>query len=306
MVFFELNLLFISRIIQGLCIGGDSAANSVIIYNNSINGKKFRSSFLCGSTSIIGFLLALIISFFITKFFGENNWRFAFLISIFITFLTLYLRLKFINTKNLIKKDYNKVNSKFKISLIYYSILSIFSFSFIGYLFYYKIIFVTNIFSNNYSYSNQKIDLINSISMIINLPFMFISSILCDKIRYFKFFPIILAIFVIPFLNYFILQGNLYSFFIYDAVYAMAAASIIPSVLGSIPEKIRSVVFGFSFNFSYGFFSSLNLFLINFNKFKFINFYSIFTLLSFLSILFYIIITRKYNIYNDKHSKYST
>lgn len=287
---FQIFLLFISRIIQGLCIGGDSAANSVIIYNNAKNQNKFRHSFLCGSTSIIGFFLALSISYLIVNYFGEENWKISFIISIFITTITLLLRLKFL--KKSIANSGNLIKNRFNIEIFQFIILSTIVFSFIGYLFYYKVIFVSNILSTKYFYSNKKIEFMNSISMLINLPFMFISYFLCDKFKNFKYIPIIVAIVTLPFLNYYITKGDLYSFFIYDAIYAMTAASIIPSILGKIPERIRSIVFGFSLNFSYGFFSALNLILIKFNKYEFINFYTICFLLSIFSISFYIFIMK--------------
>lgn len=81
----------------------------------------------------------------------------------------------------------------------------------------------------------------------------------------------------------------MYSFFIYDAIYAMTAASVIPAILGKIPENIRAVVFGFSLNFSYGLFSAINLILLKSDRYKLISFYPICISLSIVSILFYIL-----------------
>ena len=99
-----------------------------------------------------------------------------------------------------------------------------------------------------------------SYSMLINIPFMLLASIFCDRFNKYKYLPYIISMIIIPFLIYNIYNSHsLISYFFYDAIYALASSAIIPTIINYIPLHLRNIIFGLSFNLSFGFFAIFNL-----------------------------------------------
>lgn len=251
-------LLLLSRAIQGFCIGGDSTANSILIYNNSPFKRKYLNSTFCGMTSIIGFFIALLTAYIIKNHYGSENWKIAFIFSIFITLFSLFLRLKFINRYSInININYKKLDLLMILKLFLFSTIS---FSFIGYIFYFKIEKIPHYLVSKEILNSKNIELYMSYSMLINIPFMLLASIFCDRFNKYKYLPYIISMIIIPFLIYNIYNSHsLISYFFYDAIYALASSAIIPTIINYIPLHLRNIIFGLSFNLSFGFFAIFNL-----------------------------------------------
>lgn len=264
-------LLIVTRIFQGILLGGEFTGNIVYLCESSLRWKYLWGS-IGSCTGSFGIILASItvsVFYFLFpySFMYEYGWRIAFLCSIPLGVITFYVRLKILESPEFKADD--SYENPIREGVLYYKKLLILCVG-IVYLhatsFYFVFIFLP-VFLNKIRHLQESATLLhNTLFLIIHLCFIPLFGFIVNLIGGFKSQIAIGLLFV--FLSmpifYFIAYGTesqvVISLFVFSVMTAINAA-IIPGLLSSlIPTKIRYTLFALSFNIGFGIFGGMTPF----------------------------------------------
>lgn len=259
--------LLITRILQGIFIGGEFTGNIVYLCESSENKKYFWGS-IGSLTGSFGIFLASITTSFFYWFFSKSfmityGWRIAFLIAVPLTIITFLIRLKITESPKFHQgfKHQNPMIVSYtqhkKRTLLCLGLILLHAISFY-FVFMFIPIFLTKIRHLPESAAFTK----NTTFLIFHLMFVPIFGWGLDKINGLKSTITIACFFVflsIP-LFYLICVGTahtiLISLFCFSIMTAFNAA-VIPGLLSSlIPTRVRFTVLAFTYNVSFGIFAA--------------------------------------------------
>jgi MHS family proline/betaine transporter-like MFS transporter len=112
--FFAPVILIAIRMIQGLCIGGESTGSAIYIIEHIGDRKVSLMSSLVMTSNIIGTLVANIVAMILDVTIGidDYTWRYCFIIGFIMGIISLYFRIKNDETPTFKKMNQNKDKSK--------------------------------------------------------------------------------------------------------------------------------------------------------------------------------------------------
>lgn len=261
-------LLLITRIIQGIFLGGEFSGNIVYLCESSKTKKYFWGS-IGSCTGSLGIILAslassIFYSVFTHHFMYTYGWRIAFLISVPLGIIAFILRLKMTESPEFSKNNTaeNPLAITFKkhkvkllkcLGLIYLHATSFY------FVFMFLPVFLTKIRHLNESAALLK----NTGFLIIHLCFIPLFGILVNFLGGMKSLLTISIVFVLTTmpLFYFIAYGTdeqlYFCLFVFSITTAFNAA-IIPGLMAMlIPANVRYTILGLAFNIGFGFFGGV-------------------------------------------------
>ncbi|PIZ03676.1 MAG: hypothetical protein COY58_08180 [Gammaproteobacteria bacterium CG_4_10_14_0_8_um_filter_38_16] len=260
-------LLILTRILQGIFIGGEFTGN--IVYLCESSNKKYFWGSIGSCTGSFGILLASITasifySCFSKQFMYGYGWRIAFLLSIPLVIITFIMRLKISESREFLSKksSENPIKLTFKsykrklftcIGLIYLHATS----------FYFVFMFIP-VFLNKIRHLTESAALIkNTTFLILHILFIPILGLLVNIIGGMRGMLIIALSFCalsIP-LFYYICYGTsdqiIFCFLTLSIMTAFNAA-IIPGLFSIlIPTEVRYTILALAFNLGFGIFGGI-------------------------------------------------
>ena len=265
-------LLTILRLLQGLSIGGETSGYMTYLMESAPNSKRksLLGSFALSSTAIglfLAFLAVFISNFYFSS--NESAWRIAFLISLPVSLIGIYIRFKLEEGPEFNKLKQEKLLSNNPLRELFKNYKKRFLiicglFISISIPFYIFFAFLSFFLAKESGYSQVQISIIYLTCTFIFAAISPISGMLSDKFGNYKIllisitlfalllFPIFTLIFSTNFLT--TLGGSV----LFILSITMYQASIPVTILKIFPVKIRSIGTALSFNIVAAIFGGLS------------------------------------------------
>lgn len=265
-------LLLITRVVQGILLGGEFAGNIVYLCESSTSWKYFWGS-IGSSTGSFGIILAsttasIFYNIFSHEFMYSYGWRIAFMLSVPLGIISFFMRLKMSESPEFYRDPTNAnpliTSIKHYKKTLFYSLTLIYLHST---SFYFVFMFLPVFLTKSRELPESAAMLNNTGFLVLHLCLIPLFGAIVNVIGGLKSLVIIGITFVllsIP-LFYCIAYGTVDQLFIGLSIFSIGTAfnaAIIPGLLAEmIPSKVRYTILALAFNVGFGIFGGLMPFL---------------------------------------------